>query len=147
METMTKHEGLMAEIETEAKASLNSGKRYYLSDLGCSIGAIGASFIAAVLAATSHEPLWLTASVASMPGMFTALQRVIDLRGRGQWYLSRATHLRTLARSLRYEQVTIEGATKQFAEIEAEMDRRWTELIGTATTPTPLPNTMSDASK
>jgi hypothetical protein len=127
---MAKRDDLMNEIDLEARASLSAGQRYYLTDLGCLIGTVSSSFLAAVLVVGNSPRTWVTAAVAAMPAMFTALQRVIDLRGRGQWYLSRATHLRTLARSLKYEQLGVEDAAKKFGELEAEMDRHWVELLG-----------------
>jgi hypothetical protein len=132
---MPKRDDLMNEIDLEARASLSAGQRYYLTDLGCLIGTVSSSFLAAVLVVGNSPRTWVTAAVAAMPAMFTALQRVIDLRGRGQWYLSRATHLRTLARSLKYEQLGVEDAAKKFGELEAEMDRRWVKLLGTSTKP------------
>jgi hypothetical protein len=128
-------ETLMAEITIEARASLSAGTRYYLTDLGCSIGTVVASFVAAVLVVIgSNNPqrTVITAAVAGLPAMFTALQRVIDLGGRGQWYLSRATKLNTLARSLKYEGLSVEEAAKRFGRIEADMDRRWIQLLSTS---------------
>jgi hypothetical protein len=131
---MAKHDGLLEEIETDARWSLKGGQRFYLADLSCSVGSICASFLAAILAVISNQPVWLTASIAAMPGLFTALQRVVDLRGRGQWYLSRATHLRMLGLMFKHGKLTDEEAVIRFADIEIEMDRRWTELIGASTT-------------
>jgi hypothetical protein len=137
---MSKRDDLINEIDMESRASLSAGQRYYLAEMACSVGTVGTSFLAAVLVVTSNPRTWIVAMVAAMPAMFTALQRVIDLRGRGQWYLSRAAHLRTLARSIRYGPVGVEDATKKFGELEAEMDRRWIELLGTSAKPIQPPN-------
>jgi hypothetical protein len=141
---MSKRDDLMNDIDIESRASLSAGQRYYLAEMGCSIGTVGTSFLAAVLVVTSNPRTWVTAVVAAMPAMFIALQRVIDLRGRRQWYLSRATHLRTLARSLRYEPLEVADAAKKLGELEAEMDRRWIELLGTSAKPIQTPNAQSD---
>jgi hypothetical protein len=141
---MSQRDDLRNEIDMESRASLSAGQRYYLAEMGCSIGTVVTSFLAAVLVFTNNSGIGVTAVVAAMPAMFTALQRVIDLRGRGQWYLSRATHLRSLARSLRFEQLSVADAAKKFGELEAEMDRRWIELLGTSSNPIQTPSAQSD---
>jgi hypothetical protein len=85
---------LIDEIDADAEAAFTGGRTNHLSDLVCSIGAIVASFIAAVLAAVGGVEGWLTAIVAALPGVWASLQRVIDFRGRAAWYFIKASELR-----------------------------------------------------
>jgi hypothetical protein len=84
-------EALLLEVVDEAAASLKVGRRNYLADFACSVGAVGGSYAAAVLATLDWEERWILAAFAAFPGLCVALQRVADFRGRATWYLSRAT--------------------------------------------------------
>src|SRR5712671_5617170 len=94
---------LLDEIEAQADVDFSSGRTNHLSDLTCSISAIAFSSIAAIVAAWQQAPVLVLAVIAALPGFFTALQRVIDFRGRAAWYFSKVAELRAIALGLRYE--------------------------------------------
>lgn len=65
-------------------------------DLTAATIAIAASFVAAVLAATTDVPGWITAAIAALPGLAASLQRVIDFRSRAAWCFTKSAKLYAL---------------------------------------------------
>lgn len=126
---------LMDEIDSDADVAFSGGRTNHLSELVCSIGAIVASFIAAVLAAVGGVPGWLTAMVAALPGVLASLQRVIDFRGRAAWYFIKASRLRDLSRNVKYEIVPVQDGARLFGEIDKTMEERWSEFVKTGSPP------------
>ena len=127
---------LADEITAEADVSFEGGRTNNLSDLGCSIGAIVASFLAAVLAAVSGAPGWVTAIIAALPGLCNSLQRVVDFRGRSAWYFVKYAKLRDLALTVKWDSnLAPPDAARQFGAILKEMEDRWSELVRTGTPP------------
>ena len=123
---------LLDEIEAQADIDFSSGRNNHLTDLICSFGAIILSFAAAiaVVAATEHQiPGLVLAILAGLPGLFTALQRVIDFRGRAAWYFSKAAELRGIALGLRYENLSPAEAAKKFRTLEVSMERTWSKVM------------------
>jgi hypothetical protein len=129
---------LIDELEADADVAFSGGRTNNISDLLCSIGAIVASFIAAVLAAVSG-PGWLTATVAVLPGVFASLQRVIDFRGRAAWYFIKSSQLRGLSRNVKYEIVTAKEGAKQFGDLDRAMEERWSEFVRSGSPPPQSP--------
>lgn len=122
---------LTADIDAEVSGLFRGGKTNHLSDLGCSIGAIVASFIATILAALGSDvvPVWITAAVAALPGFFASLQRVVDFRGRAAWYFSKAAGLRNLALNAKYGNLSMQEAARQWGETEKQLEERWPESV------------------
>ena len=122
---------LTADIDAEVASLFSGGKTNHLSDLGCSIGAILASSIAAILAALGSDAvsMWITAVVAALPGFFASLQRVVDFRGRAAWYFSKAAGLRDLTLNAKYGNLSMQEAAKQWGETEKKLEERWPEMV------------------
>lgn len=131
---------LADEIGTEADVSFEGGRSNNLTDLGCSIAAIVASFLAAVLAAVSGAPGWVTAIIAALPGLCNSLQRVVDFRGRSAWYFVKYAKLRDLALTVKWNpDLPPQEAVRQFGAILKEMEDRWAELVKTGAPPAVKP--------
>ena len=127
---------LVEAIDDEADESFAEGRKNNLADLTCSIAAIAASFLAAVLAAVNGAPGWLTAIIAALPGFCASLQRVVDYRGRSAWYFIKYAKLRDLALALKWDSSMqpADGA-RRFGAILKEMEDRWSELVKTGKPP------------
>lgn len=121
-------EALAQDIDSQAHADFLSGRTNHLSDLVCAYGAIVSSFAAAILAAAHNSPALAVAGVAALPGLFAALQRVIDFRGRAEWYFVKAAELRGIALSLRHEGLKEAEASRKFREMEVSMEKQWTQI-------------------
>lgn len=119
------------DIDAEVVSLFGGGRINHLSDLGCSFGAIFASFLAAILAALGSESVavWITAVVAALPGLFASLQRVVDFRGRAAWYFVKAAELRNLSLNSKYGNISMQEAAKQWGETEKKLEERWPEMV------------------
>lgn len=120
---------ILAEIESQESSDFSMGRRNHLTDLFCSLAGIVASFIAAVLAATSGACPWLIATVAAIPALCASLQQVFDFRGRAAWYFQKAAKLRGTILALKYEHLPEAEASQQFRETEIAMETQWSELV------------------
>lgn len=120
---------LIGELDSEAESLFAGGKINHLSDLGCSIGAVVASFLAAILVALGDAPAWGIAGIAALPGFFASLQKVVDFRGRAAWYFVKAAELRDISLSTRFGNLSIQEAAKKWGETEKKMEDRWPEMV------------------
>jgi fatty acid desaturase len=114
---------VLREIESQASTDFSMGRRNHLADLSCSMAAIFASLVAAILAAaaaTTCVPVWVTAAVAGIPALCTSLQKVIDFRGRAAWYFKKAAKLKRTALALRYENLPEKKHRRSFARLRQQ---------------------------
>lgn len=121
---------LLDDIRGEANVCFDGGRTNNLSDLGCAIGAIAASAIAAVLAAINGVPGWLTAIIAGLPAVLASLQRVVDFRGRSAWYFIKYSKLRDLSLRMQFDEtIKSADAAARYGAILTEMEERWADLV------------------
>lgn len=134
------HQELVEEIDADAEVAFGGGRKNNLSDLVCSIGAIVGSSIATVLVSLGSEPKWITVVVAAVPGLCASLPRVVDFRGRAAWYFIKASQLRDLSRSVKYQTMQVQDAAKRFGEIDKAMEERWSEFVKAGSPPPSKPD-------
>ena len=120
---------LIEDIAAQAETDFDSGRTNHLSDLACAYGGIVASFAAAILAVMKDGPPPVAvAVVAGVPGLCAALQRVIDFRGRAEWYFIKAAELKGIALSLQHEGLAEAEGSRKYRELTVTMERQWTHM-------------------
>lgn len=75
---------LIVELDSEAESLFRGGKINHLSDLGCSIGAVVASFLAAILVALGDAPAWVVAGIAALPGFLKLGRQAVQANTMGK---------------------------------------------------------------
>jgi hypothetical protein len=121
---------LIDEFQADEESCFDSGAKNNITDIALTITSVVASLAATVLvSATSHKPL--AASVAAIPAACTALQRIVDFRGRSLWYFHHSANLKALVLSLKYaKNPDLEEFAKRRADIEIEGEFRWAQIGG-----------------
>lgn len=126
---------LADDLDAEADDLFGGGRQNNITDIGCSVGAILGSFLAAVLAATDDVYPAVTAGVAALPGLCASLQRVIDYRGRSAWYFLKSAQLSSIARSRRFGIIDDATAVTQWNAVDKAMEERWVEFVRAGNAP------------
>ena len=122
---------LVAELEADARSSFGGGKQNNVTDLVLSMGAILFSLVAAVVAGIGDSPKWLAATFAALPAACASLQRVVDFRGRSNWYFQNAAKTRALAMQLKYaDSPSLAEFSQRKAELEVDMEKVWAQIGG-----------------
>jgi hypothetical protein len=116
---------LLSELEADRDSCFESGATNNKTDIALTFISVLASLAATVLvSATPYKAL--TASIAAIPAACTALQKIIDFRGRSFWYFQQAAGLKALAISLKYATTPdLETYAKHRADLEVDGEKRW----------------------
>jgi hypothetical protein len=137
MSSTQQRDRLLQELEADAAEYSSGGRFNNIADTVLSIVAILTSLIATVLAGAITQK-WLVAAFAAMPAACASAQRVIDIKGRSDWYFRFATRLRSLATTLQYADApNVPEAARKRGELEEEMERDWAKVGRSGMTPTP----------
>lgn len=100
------------------------------------MGAILFSLCAAVLAGFGDVPKWLAATFAALPAACASLQRIVDFRGRSNWYFQNSAGTRALAMQLKYADApNLEEYSRKKAELEIDMEKSWAQITNSQTRP------------
>jgi hypothetical protein len=127
---MTQDE-LLDELEEDGNTFFSGGFWNNIIDLTLTVLTVLASLVATVLATTDQTkiPRWWVAAVAAVPAALTALQRIIGIRERSQWYFLYAANVRALATRLKYANTpNLEDFANQYADLEIEMEKEWVRI-------------------
>lgn len=129
-ETLPTRSELIEEFNADWEACFDSGTTNNVTDITLTIISVLTSLAATVLvSATTYKTL--AASVAAFPAACTALQRIVDFRGRSLWYFRHAANLKALALSIKYAtNPDLEEFAKRRAELEIEGELRWAQIGG-----------------
>jgi|RhiMetdeSRZDD1v2_1073273.scaffolds.fasta_scaffold16941_9 hypothetical protein len=92
---------LLRDLQEDVESNFAAGKLNNMADVWLSIVAILASLAATILVSTGTAK-WVVASVAAVPAACASLQRVVDFRGRSNWYFKYTSRVRALANSLKF---------------------------------------------
>ncbi len=126
--TRTRDE-LLSELEQDGDSYFSGGFWNNIIDLSLTIVTVVASLVATVLATMDKDviPRWVVAAVASIPAAATALQRIVGIRERSNWYYFYPAQLRSLARQLKYATApNVEEFGNKYADLQVIMEERWT---------------------
>jgi hypothetical protein len=116
---------MIEEFIADQASCFSSGAINNITDISLTIVSVLASLAATVLVSTGICRI-LAASVAAVPAACTALQRIVDFRGRSIWYFRHAANLKALAVSLKFaKEPNLEEFAKKRADIEIEGESRW----------------------
>ena len=127
---------MIRDLEDGRDELFSAGRMNNITDVACSIFAVGGSFLAAVLAAAEVEP-WIVAAGAAIPALATSLQQTVDYRGRSAWYFLKAASYDAILLRLRYSGLTVEAAAQELAHLEVSMEQRWSEFVRSSASPRP----------
>ena len=123
MSVNDQRDDLLHDLQEDWESCFASGKLNNISDVTLSIVAVVASLVATVLAGTETAK-WAVASVAAVPAACTTLQRLVDFRGRSNWYFRYSSNVRALANSLRFSDAPdLSDFARKWGALDIEMDR------------------------
>jgi hypothetical protein len=136
MSTDNQRDELLRDLRNDWESCFESGKLNNITDVVLSIVAILASLIATVLAGTETVK-WVVATVAAVPAACATLQRVVDFRGRSNWYFRYSSNVRALANSLRFSDAPdVSDFARKWGDLDIEMDREWSQIGRSGAKPT-----------
>jgi hypothetical protein len=127
----SQREELLSELDDDGNSLFSGGVWNNVTDLSLTSITVIASLVATVLATTDSKDVarWAVATIAAIPAAATALQRIVGIRERSDWYFLYAARVRALATQLRYAaNPDIEEYGKKFADLEEVMEAQWTKI-------------------
>ncbi len=118
-------EELEKEISEAARLSKYLARRNYLFAYGVTLISVFASIAAGILVALDGLDPAVIAAIASLPAGMMTFKTVFRFEQKSAWFWHKTKNLERLYRSLAYENANPSEVSKEFSNIELEMESDW----------------------
>lgn len=115
---------LMNELNEVANRTKRNARQNHYAAFIVAILMASSSVAATILAALGETKI-LTAIFAAIPVAMIAINSTFHFERKSAWHWRKNKRIEALVRSLKYEDAKPDTVSKQFSEIEKEMDEEW----------------------
>src|SRR6266436_2083071 len=123
------------ELDDSSRSCAFLGTMHNFTDIALSMIGIFASVVAAILTASEGAPKWLAACMAAVPAASTSLQRIVDFRGRSNWYYIYSASVRAMFIRAKYaKDPDLEKLADEWSEFRMNLERGWSRIGRTTAT-------------
>ncbi len=118
-------ESLENELKEAAKLSKYLAKRNYILAYSVTLISVFASIAAGILVALKNFDPVLLAIIASLPAGMMTFKAVFRFEQKSAWFWQKNKKLERLYRALAYEGASPAAISKEFSQVESEMESSW----------------------
>ncbi|MCI0506043.1 MAG: hypothetical protein L0Z73_08005 [Gammaproteobacteria bacterium] len=118
---------LMKELIDVADRTKNNARQNHYAAFLVAILTALSSVIATILAAVGGKNEW-AAIFAAVPVTMIAINSTFRFEKKSAWHWRKNKKIEALIRSLKYEDAKPDAVSKQFSQIEVEMDEEWVQF-------------------
>jgi hypothetical protein len=118
-------EELGNELKEAAKLSKYLAKRNYILAYAVTLISVFASITAGILVALEGLNPAMIAAIASLPAAMMTFKTVFRFEQKSAWFWQKNKNLERLYRSLMYEEKPPAEVSKEFSQVESEMETDW----------------------